>query len=171
MGHSVRLFIGSLPSLRPFLAASPSASVYALRIADILAVPISEIVHDELHAAYGTGDWLEEGALLTSTDLAFAASASRAAPLAYLQTDFFGSEGEQVAMLWRDGGLALTPMRLSMALMQSRAPSFWPVNIALKGLGVVASPNEDEFTTFGLGDWRHTEDIVARARQLAVDRR
>ena len=48
-----------------------------------------------LHAAYGTGDWLEEGALLTATDLAFAASASRAAPLAYLQTDIFGSEGEQ----------------------------------------------------------------------------
>ena len=133
-------------------------------------MPISENVHDELHAAYGTGDWLEEGALLTSTDLAFAASASRAAPLAYLQTDFFGSEGEQVAMLWRDGGLALTPMRLSSTLMQSRAPSFWPINIALKGLGVVASPSEDEFTTFGLGDWRHTEDILAHAPQISLHR-
>ena len=51
MGHSVRLFAGSLPSLRPFLTASPSAGVFALRIADILAVPISENVHDELHAA------------------------------------------------------------------------------------------------------------------------
>ena len=140
MGHSVRLFAGSLPSLRPFIAASPSAGVFALRIADILAVPISETVHDELHAAYGTGDWLEEGALLTSTDLAFAANASSAAPLAYLQTDFFGATGEQVALLWRDGGLALTPIRLSSALMRSRAPSFWPINIALKGLASLRVP-------------------------------
>ena len=58
-------------------------------------------------------------------------------------------------MLWRDGGLALTPMRLSSALMRSRAPSFWPINIALKGLGAVRGPNEDEFTTLALAMASH----------------
>lgn len=166
MGHRVRLLAGSLPALRPFLAASPTSRAYVLGSVDILALPLTEHIHDELHAAYGTGDWLEDGALLTTTDLAFAANASRFAPIGYLETDFFGSEGEQQAILWRDGGVALGPLRLSARAMTSRAPALWPINMVLKGLGLVSRPNEDEFTTFGLGHWRHTEEIVTLAREL-----
>jgi hypothetical protein len=170
MGHRIRLFAGPLPALRPFLAAAATARIFALGSADIVVFPLTDDVHDDLHAAYGTGNWLVDGPLLTTTDLAFAADASRGSGLAFLSTDFFGASGEQCAILWRDGGLALKPMRLSSELMQARSPSFWPINIALKGLGLLARPGEDEFTTFGLGRWRQTEDIVALAPEVSAGR-
>lgn len=171
MGHRLRLFTGALTALRPFTEISPHARVFALAADSPLPVlPLDERLHDALHAAYGTGDWLDEGAMLTSTDLAFAAKASRGAALAYVETNYFGGEGTQVAALWRDGALLLKPVAMDAETARQRPRSLWPINVVLRTLGVTAQPGGDEFAALGLERWRGTEDIVAHAAEIAVRR-
>lgn len=171
MGHRVRAFAGPLTALRPFVAAAPGARVFELFPgAPLPVLPLDEAVHEALHAAYGTGNWIEDGPLLSSSDLAFAAKASRGAALAYVETDYFGGAGRQCAVLWRDGAVVLKPTAMDADTGRNRPRSLWPINMALKGLGVVARGGGDEFTALGLDRWRHTEDIVAGARELTIGR-
>lgn len=169
MGHRVRLFTGPLTALRPFLAASARARVFSLSPSSPFPVlPLDDDLHDALHAAYGTGDWLEAGAMLTSSDLAFAAQASRGAALAYVETNYFGGQGSQSAALWRDGALMLKPSEMANENSPSRPRSLWPINVALRTLGVVARPGSDEFEALGLAAWRQTDEILARASEIVV---
>lgn len=169
MGHRVRAFVGPLTALRPFVAAAPVARVFELHAgAPLPLLPLDEVVHEALHTAYGTGDWIEAGPLLSSTDLAFAAKASRGAALAYVETDYFGGAGRQCAVLWRDGAVVLKPTEMDAETGRTRPRSLWPINMALKGLGIIAAAGGDEFTVSGLGGWRHTEDIIAQARELPI---
>jgi hypothetical protein len=38
----------------------------------------------------------------------------------------------------------------------------------LRTLGVVARPGNDEFEALGLGAWRQTDEILARANEIKV---
>lgn len=164
MGHNVRAFAGPIAALRPFLALARGARAYALTAAaDTLVLPVTDDLHDTLHAVYGTGEWLTEGPRLSTGDMAFAATASRGTVLAYVETNYFGGEGEQSAMLWRDGSEVLRPTRMATATARTRPPYLWPVNVALRGLGITALAGQDEFTTFGLGHFRSVEDIMDHA--------
>lgn len=171
MGHQVSLFIGPMTALRVLAALSPLARTFELAPRGrFLALPLTEAVHDDMHVGAGTGDWLERGAMLTSTDLAQAARASRATSLAYVETDYFGGVGRQNALLWRDGTLVLRPAELWIGkeAAVARPRSLWPINATLRGLGVVATEGYDEFDTIGLGAWRSNEAIVAGAREVSV---
>lgn len=166
--HRLRLFIGPPAALARFVAAVPGAGIYELTSgAQFLALPFDDEIQDALHTANGTGDWGETSPIALSTgDLAFAALASRAAPLAYLETDYEGQEGTQAAALWLDGELIIPPLAIDTATALQRPPSVWPINAALRGLGVVAKPPHDEFTSFGLRAWTSNAEIRARARRL-----
>ena len=168
MGHNVRLFAGPLDAMRRYLDVLPGVSVYALTPgAEHLVLPLTDDIHDRLHSVHGTGEWLAEGPRLSSGDLAFALEASRGTALAYLETGYFGGAGEQSAMLWVGGGEILRPTRMSAEEARTRPAVFWPINVALKGLGVQAAPGLDEFTTFGLGGFRSAGDILERAVPIA----
>lgn len=168
MGHSVSLLAGSLGALRPYLQIVRGSCAYALTPgAQLLVLPLTEQVHDALHAAYGTGEWLPAGPRLSSRDLAFALDASRGTALAYLETDYFGGVGGQCAVLWVGGGEVLRPACMDAAVGRTRPPVFWPINAALKGLGVAAPSGLDEFTAFGLGNFRSNERIIAEAVPVA----
>ena len=168
MGHDVRLLAGPPGALRRYLDVLPGAAIYALTPgAAHLVLPLTDDIHDALHSVYGTGEWLAEGPRLSSGDLAFAIEASRGTALAYLETVYFGGAGEQSAMLWVGGGEILRPTRMTAAEARTRPPAFWPINVALKGLGVRAAPGADEFTTFGLGLFRSAEDIIGGAVPVA----
>lgn len=168
MEHKVKLFVGPLTALRPFSEISPLARVFLLtEDSPFPVLPLTEALHEALHGAYGTGDWLAEGPLLTTTDMAFAAKASRGAGLAYVETDYAGGVGQQCAALWRDGALALGPAVLNGT---ERAATLWPVNMVLKALGVASRDGVDEILTLGLAGWGRTADIVAAAREVAVTR-
>lgn len=169
MGHAVNLFIGPMTALRAVAAASPNARVFALAPnAGFLALPLTEAVHDDMHRSFGTGDWLETGPMLTSSDLAHAARASRGTALAYVETDYFGGAGRQNALLWRDGALVLQPAELVADGQVKRPRSLWPINAVLRGLGVTARSGLDEFDSIGLGAWRTNEDILSGAQELGV---
>lgn len=164
MGHSVRLFAGPAGALLPFLGAAPGARAFALTPgADILVLPLTDDMHDALHARYGTGEWLSAGPRLSTGDLAFAAAASRGAVLAYLETDYSGGEGEQCAVLWRDGAEVLRPTRMSLEAARTRPPYLWPINAALRGLGLAAGAGQDEFSALGLAHFRSSQDILDSA--------
>jgi len=170
MTQSVRMFVGPKAGLRPYLGLVPTARVFALLPgASVFVLPLTEEVQEGLHRAYGTGEWLVDQAeamqpLLTSTDARFAASASRRSAVAFIETDYEGERGVQAAATWIDGGVA---QRLSiLAAGSSRARALWPINSALRLLGVAVAGHADEFDAFGLSRYRTNEDV--RARGIAV---
>jgi hypothetical protein len=171
MGHHLRLFVAHPQVLVRFRAALPAVRLHALQAGAKLAVlSLDDDLHDALHRAYGTGEWLDMGAVwLTTTDIAFAARASQAGALAYIETDYAGGAGQQSAALWSGGDLALKPTTLDASAVGNRPRSTWPVNAALRGLGVQALGGLDEFDSFGLGAYRSHDDIVARALPLRAD--
>jgi len=175
MSHGIRAFVGPKAALRPFAGVVPRATAYALvPAAPYFVLPVTEAVLDALHAAYGTGEWLEGAAphgapMLTSTDLAFAAKASLGSALAYVETDYFGGEGAQRAVAWIDGEIAVKPAAFATA--SQRSHTLWPVNTALRAIGVKAAgpaATGDEFTVMGLGHFRSNEEIISRATLVGL---
>jgi hypothetical protein len=166
MGHNVRLFAGSARVLAAYRALAPMARTFALTSgAGVLVLPLDDDLHDTLHRAYGTGEWSEGPPLLSSGDMAFAAKASERGPLAYLETSYFGGAGHQTAVVWQGGEVLMGPMVLRRADQAERPAGLWPINAALRQLGVGAHEGEDEFQSFGLGFYRSNEDIWSMAAQ------
>ncbi len=169
MIHAVSLFAGPVDVLARFREVVPSAPIVWLTPgAAIAALPLTDAVHDALHRANGTGDWAETGPRLSSTDRAFARQLSVFGPIAYLETDQVGRVATQRAVLWIGGEISLGPAAMSAAQGAGRARHLWPINAALRGLGVRAGPDGDEFHVFGLESVRSNADILARGRLVAA---
>lgn len=76
--------------------------------------------------------------------------------IGYVETDYVGGTGAQGAAVFADGAVtfrAATPIRRGPAKRED------PVNTALRHLGVMASPQVDEFDTLGLGRYRNLESL------------
>ncbi|GAA2841402.1 hypothetical protein [Crossiella cryophila] len=93
---------------------------------------------------------------------------SRSGPIALVEADFFGGEGSQSAVLWRDGAVVWGPVFAE----ELRGPwRDWPINAALARLGAVTSGGGDLFDAVGLGAERDLADWVARGRQSPTNQR
>ena len=161
----MRLFVGPMQPLRALQAVVPTARIFALSPTTRLWVsPLEDDVHDALHLRFGTGEWLKSGALLTTADLVTMARFTGGSELAYVETNYVGSTGTQSAALWRDGQLVMPPVSLDAKV--SRPAQFWPINAALRSLGVAALPPADEFTVFGLMAFRSHAMIVAGGTEV-----
>jgi hypothetical protein len=164
-GHSVRLLVGPMQPLRAVQAVAPMARIFALTpAASLWVLPLEEDVHDALHLHFGTGEWLKSGALLTTTDLVTFGRLSAGSEMAYVETAYVGAQGTQSAVVWRDGQVAMQPVTLDAKI--ARPAQFWPINAALRALGVVTKPPEDEFTAFGLMGYRSHAMITERAAEV-----
>lgn len=75
-------------------------------------------------------------------------TASRAASVARVSASYFGGAGSQSATVWTDGEMVAENV---------------DVNEALRRLGVVAQPGQDEWDTVGLGRFRKTATWAAQA--------
>jgi hypothetical protein len=160
MGHNIYLYAGHLEVLRHYAETSPLVRLYRLTPgADLVVMPVDDVLQDDLHRRHGTGEWLET-LRLTTADVAFAAVMSRRGALAYLETDYFGGAGRQAAALWAGGASAIRPLSMSGEQSAGRLPATWPINAVLRGLGVVAAGGLDEFDTFGLGRFRSNSHIA-----------
>lgn len=168
MGHNVRIFVGTPAALAVFRQLEPALALYTLTSASELAVlPFDDDLQDRLHQRFGTGDWPEtQSILLSTTDQSFAADCSMRAPLAYVETDYFGGNGTQSAMLWQAGQVLIGPITLDRAQGEQRQPALWPINVVLRTLGVRSKAPEDEFAVFGLSNYRSNDDIHSRAWRL-----
>jgi hypothetical protein len=165
----VRLLVGPMQPLRAVQAVAPMARIFALTPslytgASLWVSPLDEDVHDALHLRFGTGEWLKSGAQLTTTDLVTLGRLSVGSEMAYIETAYVGHEGTQSAVVWRDGQVAMQPVTLDAKV--ARPAQFWPINAALRALGVIARPTEDEFTVFGLMSFRSHAMIVERAGKV-----
>jgi hypothetical protein len=166
MAHEVSLFVGSAGSLRRFIELLPAARAYTLTPdSDLAVLPFDEPLEAAVQRRHGIGDWPAEQALLLSTSVQFfAAECSLQAPLAYLETHYDETGGQQSAVLWQGGRAVVGPATLDISgVGAARAPTLWPINVALRAMGVHAAAPQDEFSTFGLGAFRDHAAIHARA--------
>lgn len=83
------------------------------------------------------------------------ASASLTAPVAYVEASFEGTLGAQAAVVWVAGEVALGPLTIDLERPTPgvRVPPVgdWPVNRALRHLGVRPTIGNDEWDTLRLG--------------------
>lgn len=86
---------------------------------------------------------------------------SERGPVAYVEAEYFGGTGEQTAVAWARGSTAFGP--LTWPENRPCPPSGSPISQALRLLGVVAAPGEDEFSAAGLHRHRRSEDWVSLA--------
>jgi hypothetical protein len=169
VAHRVQLLVGRQAVLERYRAAVPWLGIYALTAgAALLVTPVTDEALDALHAVYGTGEWPERSWMrFASGDMAFAADASRVAPLAYVETNYADGTGRQGAMAWAAGKLAIAPVEIDAATQARRPAAVWPINMALTSLGMGAGPAGDPFERLGLTAWPSTEAILAGARRIA----
>jgi hypothetical protein len=83
---------------------------------------------------------------------------SKAGPVAYVESEYFGGVGEENSAVWRDGYLALGPPHLLEGEPVPAQGS--PVAQALRELGIRAAGSSDEFAAVGLDRHRASEDWI-----------
>ena len=92
----------------------------------------------------------------------FAAQLSEYAPVAYIETEYFGGFGSQTALVWKKGRIVCGPIREETPSTPGGTPSDArlpaPINRTLRYLGVKSKGCIDEFEGLGLNHWRLTED-------------
>ncbi|GGN43002.1 hypothetical protein GCM10010842_29970 [Deinococcus daejeonensis] len=117
----------------------------------IRLIPLPDDVLDALPAA-PTSD-LETKTLthLTAPLAALITHLSQAERVAYVEADYFGGTGTQVAAVWDGGRLIWGPEQGKIG----------PINHALRLLGVRRVPGQDEFEAAGLNRHRHLDDWLA----------
>lgn len=177
----LRVFAGPLVVLRRFKSAAQAAADAAVAIYEVpspmglTVLPVDDRVHDALHRAYGTGDWLSEGPRLSTGDLSFGLKASMAGPLAYLEAVLDDDRFHQAAVVWRDGAFALRPQSLILATAETehgtqpaggRQRSLWPLNQALQQLGVTPTPSADALEQSGLAAFADNDELRAASRRI-----
>jgi hypothetical protein len=78
-------------------------------------------------------------------------------PVALVETSYFGGQGMQRSAVWLGGRLA----RMRPPQSGLTDPAQYPINSALRELGVSANRDMDEFDTLRLGRFRSNADWLA----------
>jgi hypothetical protein len=118
-------------------------------------VPITDTVFTRVTGTFTTGPCSSDVLPEPLRQLLEAASADGA--IAYLEADFFGGDGDQVARVWKDGKLVFGPVWLDDA-----PGAGTPISQALREMGVVRDSGVDEFDAVRLGWQRETENWLDR---------
>ncbi|KUH36395.1 MULTISPECIES: hypothetical protein [Streptomyces] len=158
MGYTLQAVIACDEMLRVASREVPGAQVVPLGQGLSLMPMTDEVVDAVTDGSDGRdlGFWGLPGGFDT-----LLAQWSVAGPVAYVEAEYFGGDGEQRAAVWADGALALGPLDEPTKKRFSRAVS--PIPQALRRLGARRSLGEDEFEAMGLGRHRSTEDWIANA--------
>ena len=126
---------------------------------DLSMFPLCADFLDELAAKEGivqTGAYMGTGPesppILDGPETAHLAHSLAPGSLyAVIETDYFGGNGDQAAVVYRGDQIIMAPRRSQRG----------PINEALRTLGVVKIGLLDEFDTVGLGHHRHFDDVFA----------
>lgn len=153
MGHCVTAIISSNPAVDSILRSSPG--LVAVPLVDGLSlIPLDDDALDSVAADYSQ---TEDGFTYLSPSLAgFLADHSHHAALVYFETEYFGGDGTQAAVAYRDG-LPLSPTPSS---------GEGSINRGLGFLGITPNGAFDEFDFIGLSRYRHTSDWIEAATPL-----
>jgi hypothetical protein len=152
MGHCIQIIVAEAAVAARLVQRWPGATTVALPLG-YCALPLTEPLYDALAAALPPGA-ADAGDVRFArapdgVGLEFAAASREVGPLAYLETNYFGGAGSQVAGAWRDGEVR--------ALEYSTHTG--PIDAALRVLGVTPAPGQDAFDALGLGAFRHMDEF------------
>jgi len=153
--HSISAFVHSQPLRDPILDELPSYQQVPLGHGLVL-VPATDQLFSELHrrCVQKGGRQYSEFRDLVPAGVGLLETLSLHSPVAYFETEYFGGSGDQVAMLFRQGHLALGPLQES----SRRADQPGPINQVLHELGVRKRGAADEFEAVGLDSLRSMEE-------------
>ena len=172
MGHTIQGFVGRETELREFFSVYPSVRLISLKQGFAFA-PLTRTVCAEIAAG---GDFLadicdERFIYLSSQIFQFGRRLSLVTPVALIETEYFGGEGFQRAVAWRDGDVRFGPaVAGNEEGVQIDRQTSHPINRALQEIDVrgYLMENEDEdpkdeFDELGLGRYRSNDDWLAAA--------
>ncbi|GAA1351672.1 hypothetical protein GCM10009612_08830 [Streptomyces beijiangensis] len=143
------------------LLTAAAATIAGARITPLRCGLAVMPMTDDLFAVVGTpkGDCVPGFWRLPAGFDEVLSSWSKAGPVAFVESEYFGGVGEENAAVWSAGQLALGP--LHMTEDDAEPATGTPVVRALHALGIRASASEDEFQVAGLGEHRNWEDRPA----------
>ena len=148
MGHNISGIIGPVDELIRFSRDS-SLHPPARLTGDLGFLPLSDEHLDYLFPEQG--DFDHEMTYLSAALKNALRDLTGDSVMAYIETDFFGGQGEEAAVVYNRGECVYGPHRAPVG----------PISQALALLGVVAHPtHHDAFETAGLGRHRSNEDWI-----------
>jgi hypothetical protein len=152
------LVLAGTPEQRALLAA---AGLRVVRLSDaFLLVPLTSREpgwYERLAAQYPGSEKGPSGSCrwLGGPEARLARQLSRSAPVAYVETNYFGGAGSQAATVFSGGPRVLRRPRAA----------YGPINEALRALGVPREGGYDPFDTLGLGRYRETGSWLREATE------
>ena len=154
MGHTVQAFIAKADVLRDAARSLDAAHVIPVEQGFALLLN-TDGLYGEVVRGGGSGEMpYPEFYKLSSALAKFGAGCSTRGAVAYVETDYWGGEGVQSALLWERGEVAYGPAEASLG----------PINEVLRRLGVERGAHHDEFDAVGLGHYRDNEDWINQPR-------
>ena len=160
--HNVFGFIGKQEVISASVKAVPQARVVPLPQGMAL-VPITEFVRGATRSddSIALPDALRVFEMLSSELVLWVQEASRRGRIAYFETEYWGGDGGQDAVVWENGSIIYGPTiaRVEFGGTQviPEAVSYGAINGALHRIGVSRTGELDEFDSIGLGRHRTTE--------------
>ena len=158
MGYELEALVAKESLLRKHQSAFSKAYVAPFAPGFAL-IPVTDAFKEEVNrqAPERSKPELHGFASLSPAVAAWAERISLDGAVAYIEADYFGDRGSEVAIVWQDGMIAAGPLSSGDAISH-----------ALRMLGMEWSPWWDtwwdEYATVGLGQHRRTDAWVSRAR-------
>lgn len=145
MGHSITAVIGSPDVIARVVSAAGCPQPISL----IGGLQIAPLGHDQIDklTALHPGEHVDGFNYLSAALRLALMNAVQEGTAAYIETDYFGGVGSQAATVFSDGSFAIPE------------ETTFPINAALRALGVRAAPGVDEFDTLGLSRFRDLESL------------
>ncbi|OLF07431.1 hypothetical protein BLA60_28005 [Actinophytocola xinjiangensis] len=156
MGYCLQAVIASEPVLRDLADTIEEARIGPLG-QHLWLLPMTDAFFDAVTVAGAPkldGFWKAPAGFGSAL-----AACSAKGPAAYVEAEFFGGNGTQIAQIWNDGNVVLGPLHLAEDEPFPAIGS--PISQALRQLGVAKGEHFDEFDAVGLGRHRDTNDWLA----------
>jgi hypothetical protein len=154
MGHHIRGFVAPFEALSEAGATLPHARVVPLKLGYGFLPVTDRLAGDDEPVPFPELD------RLTARLAEWAADRSRLFPVAYVETDYFGGDGGQAAVGWREGTTVVGPLKTTDGLgpQRARTPLLdGAINRVVRFLGVFRGAVRDEFDALGLGSYRSND--------------
>ena len=154
MGHNIAAIIAGA-DIAEALAAAADAPAPTDLPSGLVIVPLSGRQFDRI-TGLEPGPYADGFRYLSTRLMQVLAAASSEGPVVYIETDYFGGTGSQAAVAFLDGEMVLAGHDAGAGDPQR---GDWPINKALRLLGVSGSGGRDAFDILGLGRFRDVSDL------------
>jgi len=172
MSHYIQALIASADILESIRHAHPATRVIPLP-QNLALLPVTQAFADDVEHAQSSSAKLafDQFTVLTSALADLAKDLSKRAPIVYVETEYFGGQGAQAAVVWKNGEVVFGPLVTKnidegQQCVFTTSLSDEAINQAMRNIGVVATNARDEFDIVGLGRYRSNDDWLKAATEL-----